>query len=253
MIFDSHAHYDSQQFDEDREELLGSILPSKGVCGVINNSATYESIAETIALTEKFDYFYGAVGIHPECARDLPEDWAEKVEKGLAHEKIVALGEIGLDYYYEDECPREIQKEVFRRQLEIAKELDVPVIIHDREAHGDTMDILREFKPKGVLHCFSGSVEMCREVMKLGMYIGMGGVVTFKNARHSVEVMKEVPLDRFILETDCPYLAPVPMRGKRNDSSYIPYVAAKIGELRGLTATEVLEISRNNIKTLFGV
>ena len=253
MIFDSHAHYDSQQFDEDREVLLTEILPSKGVCGVINNSATYESIADTIALCDKYPYFYGAVGIHPECAKDLPDDWAAKVEEGLKHPKVVALGEIGLDYYYEDECPREIQKEVFIRQLEIAKKLDVPVIIHDREAHGDTMDILREYKPKGVLHCFSGSVEMCREVMKLGMYIGMGGVVTFKNARHSVEVMKDVPLDRFMLETDCPYLAPVPMRGKRNDSSYIPYAAAKIAELRGITATEVLDISRENIKKLFGI
>lgn len=253
MIFDSHAHYDDESFNEDRDYLLSEYLPSKGVTGIINCASDFESIEKTIKLSQAYKYVYAALGIHPECAARLPENWLEVLEEGLKREKTVALGEIGLDYYWEDSCPRDIQKEVFRKQLELAKKYDIPVIIHDRDAHGDTLEILKEFKPKGVVHCFSGSVEMAREVIKLGMYIGMGGVVTFKNARHSVEVMSDIPLDKLLLETDAPYLSPVPMRGKRNDSSYIPYAAAKIGQLRNLSATEILEISRNNIKTLFGV
>ena len=253
MIFDSHAHYDDESFDTDREEMLKNYLPSKEVVGIINCASSFESIAKTLELSIKYPYVYAALGIHPECAASLPENWLQVIEEGLKKEKTVALGEIGLDYYWEDSCPRDIQKEVFIKQLELAKKLDMPVIIHDRDAHGDTMDILKEYKPRGVVHCFSGSLEMAREVIKLGMYIGMGGVVTFKNARHSVEVMSEIPLERLLLETDAPYLSPVPMRGKRNDSSLIPYAAAKIGQLREKSATEILEISRANVKTLFGV
>lgn len=253
MIFDSHAHYDSEQFDEDRDELLSKVLPSKGVVGIINMAADYDSIQTTVELTEKYPYVYGAVGIHPESALDLPGDWLDKIEEACSREKIVAIGEIGLDYFYEESCPRDIQKEVFIKQLELANKLELPVVIHDRDAHGDTLDILRKYKPKGVVHCFSGSVEMSRDIIKLGMYIGMGGVVTFKNARHSVDVVADIPLDRLLLETDCPYLAPVPMRGKRNDSSLIPYSASKIAQVRGITAAEVLEASRTNIKTLFGI
>ena len=241
MIFDSHAHYDSEQFDIDRDELLGSVLPQKGVVAVINMAADYESLKKTVALCEKYDYIYGAVGIHPECANDLPDNWLSDVEALLSHPKIVAVGEIGLDYHWEDECPREKQKEVLIAQLELAKKHDLPVVIHDREAHGDMMDILRKYKPKGVVHCFSGSAELAQETVKLGMYIGLGGVVTFKNARHSVEVAKAIPLDRLLTETDAPYMAPVPFRGKRCDSSMIPYDAAKIAEVRGITAQEVLE------------
>lgn len=241
MIFDSHAHYDSEQFDIDRDELLGSVLPQKGVVAVINMAADYESLKKTVALCEKYDYIYGALGIHPECANDLPDNWLSDVEALLSHPKIVAVGEIGLDYHWEDECPREKQKEVLIAQLELAKKHDLPVVIHDREAHGDMMDILRKYKPKGVVHCFSGSVELAQETVKLGMYIGLGGVVTFKNARHSVEVAKAIPLDRLLTETDAPYMAPVPFRGKRCDSSMIPYDAAKIAEVRGITAQEVLE------------
>lgn len=253
MIFDSHAHYDSEQFNEDREELLGSVLPQKGVCGVINMSADFESLEKTVSLCDQYDYFYGAVGIHPECAADLPENWLEEVESLLPHPKIVAIGEIGLDYHWEDACPRERQKEIFIAQLELAKKYDLPVVIHDREAHGDMMEILRKYKPKGVVHCFSGSVELARETIALGMYIGLGGVVTFKNARHSVEVAADIPLDRLLTETDAPYMAPVPMRGKRCDSSMIPYDAAKIAEVRGITAQEVLTAGCENACRLFSI
>ena len=253
MIFDSHAHYDSEQFDADRAELLGSVLPQKGVCGVINMASDFASLEQTIALCEKYDYFYGAVGIHPECAADLPANWLETVESLLSHPKIVAVGEIGLDYYWEDACPRARQKEVFLAQLELAKKHDMPVVIHDREAHGDMMDILREYKPKGVVHCFSGSVELARQTVALGMYIGLGGVVTFKNARHSVEVAKDIPLDRLLTETDAPYMAPVPFRGKRCDSSMIAYDAAKIAEVRGITAQEVLRAGCENACRLFSI
>lgn len=206
-----------------------------------------------MALCEKYDYIYGAVGIHPECANDLPDNWLSDVEALLSHPKIVAVGEIGLDYHWEDECPREKQKEVLIAQLELAKKHDLPVVIHDREAHGDMMDILRKYKPKGVVHCFSGSAELAQETVKLGMYIGLGGVVTFKNARHSVEVAKAIPLDRLLTETDAPYMAPVPFRGKRCDSSMIPYDAAKIAEVRGITAQEVLETACENACRLFGI
>ncbi len=253
MIFDSHAHYESEQFDADREELLGSTLPQKGVVGVINMGSDMESLRQTIELCDKYDYFYGAVGIHPECAADLPEDWLEQVEALLSHPKIVAVGEIGLDYHWEDACPRERQKEVFLAQLELAKKHGLPVVIHDREAHGDMMEILRKYKPKGVVHCFSGSVELARETVALGMYIGLGGVVTFKNARHSVEVAKDIPLDRLLTETDAPYMAPVPFRGKRCDSSMIAYDAAKIAEVRGITAGEVLAAGCDNACRLFKI
>lgn len=253
MIFDSHAHYESEQFDADREELLGSFLPQKGVVGVINMGSDMESLRQTVELCDKYDYFYGAVGIHPECAADLPEDWLEQVEALLSHPKIVAVGEIGLDYHWEDACPREKQKEVFLAQLELAKKHDLPVVIHDREAHGDMMEILRKYKPKGVVHCFSGSVELARETVALGMYIGLGGVVTFKNARHSVEVAKDIPLDRLLTETDAPYMAPVPFRGKRCDSSMIAYDAAKIAEVRGITAGEVLAAGCDNACSLFKI
>lgn len=253
MIFDSHAHYDDKQFDHDRESLLGSFLAEKGVVGVINCASTLESIDVTVDLCKEYNYFYGAVGIHPECALALPENYMEIIKNAIDNEKIVAIGECGLDYYYEELCPREKQKEVFVNQIKLAKELDLPVIVHDREAHGDTMDILKEYMPKGVVHCFSGSKEMAMELIKMGFYIGLGGVVTFKNAKHSVSVAEAIPLDRLLLETDAPYLSPVPFRGKRNDSSYISYVASKIGYIRGISATEVLETSRENVKNLFGI
>ena len=175
------------------------------------------------------------------------------MEALLSHPKIVAVGEIGLDYHWEDECPREKQKEVLIAQLKLAKKHDLPVVIHDREAHGDMMDILRKYKPKGVVHCFSGSTELAQETVKLGMYIGLGGVVTFKNARHSVEVAKAIPLDRLLTETDAPYMAPVPFRGKRCDSSMLPRVAERLAEIRGVTPEEIIASTCRNAKRLFGI
>lgn len=253
MIFDSHAHYDDEQFDNDRESLLGSLLPSKGVSGVINCSSTLESIEKTLNLTKKHSYFYGAVGIHPECAANLPSDYLQLIEKAAQNEKIVAIGEIGLDYHWLDSCPKETQTQVFKSQLELAKKLNLPVILHDREAHGDTMDIVRQYKPRGVLHCFSGSKEMALDALRLGISIGIGGVLTFKNARHIVEVAEAVPMDKIILETDCPYLSPVPHRGKRNDSSLIPLTAERLGEIKGISAEEVLRVSGENIKRIFSI
>lgn len=252
LIFDSHAHYDDSAFDSDREELL-AMLPQKGVCHVINAGASLKGSAASIALAEKYEYFHAAAGIHPEDAFGLPEDWQEQLKKMLAHPKVVAVGEIGLDYYYEDACPREIQQQVFEAQLKLAKEFDLPVIIHDREAHGDTMEFLRKYRPRGVVHCFSGSAEMAKEVVSLGMYVGLGGVVTFKNARHPLEVAAVVPPNRLLNETDAPYMAPVPYRGKRCDSTLIPYSAAKIGEIKGVSAQEVLSWGKENAARLFGI
>ncbi|MFI3325420.1 MAG: TatD family hydrolase [Clostridia bacterium] len=254
MIFDSHAHYDDERFDEDRPKLLSEVLPSKGVVGIINCASSFDSIQKTIDMSKNYPYVYGALGIHPECAKTLPQDYLEVIENGTKDDiNIVAIGEIGLDYYYADLCPKDIQKEVFIAQLELAKKLDLPVIIHDRDAHGDMLEILKLYKPKGVVHCFSGSVEMANEIIKLGMYIGIGGVVTFKNAKHCPEVVKAIALDRLLLETDCPYLSPVPFRGKRNDSSLISYTADKIAEIKGITTEEVVFTTRNNVKDLFGV
>ena len=252
-IFDSHAHYDSEQFDSDREQLLGWVLPEQGVVGIVNMAADLQSCQTTLELTRRYNYICGAAGVHPEEARELPEDWLSQVRRYLQEPKMVAVGEIGLDYHWLDACPKERQQEVFAAQLELAQELALPVVIHDREAHGDTVEFLRKYRPRGVVHCFSGSWETAREILGLGMYIGLGGVVTFKNARHAVEVAQNIPLDRLLLETDAPYMAPVPHRGKRNDSSLIPLVAEKIGELRGLEAQAVLDITAENAARLFGL
>lgn len=253
LIFDSHAHYDDEQFDPDREELLGARLPAAGVCGILNMGSDLENCRQTLALTRRYDFIYGAVGIHPECARDLPEDWLSTIRDMLLQEKIAAVGEIGLDYHWLDECPKERQQEVFAAQLALANELSMPVAVHDREAHADTLRFLKEYRPKGVVHCYSGSWEMARELLSLGFYLGIGGVVTFKNARHVVEVAQKMPLDRLLLETDAPYMAPVPHRGKRNDSSLISFIAEKIAELRGVAAEEILTAARENTEALFRI
>ena len=193
------------------------------------------------------------MGIHPEDALDLPEDWLGQIQEMLKEPKIVAVGEIGLDYHWLDACPKDRQQEVFAIQLELARELALPVVVHDREAHADTLEFLKKYKPAGVVHCFSGSWETAREILDLGMYIGLGGVVTFKNARHAVEVARNIPLERLVLETDAPYMAPVPYRGKRNDSSLIAFVAEKIGELRGMEAQAVLDVTAENTRRLFNL
>lgn len=249
-IFDSHAHYDDAAFDPDRDELLAS-LPGRGVCRVVDCGADLSSSRQAIALAEKYSYFSAAAGIHPECANDAPENWEDLLEPLLSSNRIVAVGEIGLDYHFEENAPREIQRELFERQILLAKKHGLPVIVHDRDAHGDTMDLLRRHRPAGVIHCFSGSAEMAKEAVRLGFYIGVGGSVTFKNARVPVEVVQSLPRDRLLLETDCPYLAPVPFRGKRNDSSFIPCVAEKIAEIRGEDAQEVLDSAKENAETLF--
>ena len=238
LIFDSHAHYDDKAFDPDRGELLAA-LPQNGVGGVVNCGASLESSRTAVALAEAYPYVYAAVGVHPEEVKGVPEDYLEQLERLAAKPKVVAIGEIGLDYYWEENASPDVQKRFFEDQLLLAKRLCLPVIIHDREAHGDTMELLQKHKPKGVLHCFSGSI--------------FGGSVTFKNARHPVEAAGAVPLDRLLLETDAPYMAPVPCRGKRNDSSLIRYVAEKIAEIRGISAEQVLNASFENARALFSI
>ena len=249
-IFDSHAHYDDGWFDEDRDSVLGS-LPQKGVCGIVNNSVDIENAKRVIALAEKYDYIYAAVGIHPENLENLPDDYLDQIARLTKHPKVVAVGETGLDYHWD--IPREEQKRVFEEQLRLSLDLKMPIIVHDREAHGDVFDLLRKYRPNALVHCFSGSVELMREAVRMGLYISLGGVVTFKNARHSVEVAAEIPLDRLLLETDAPYMAPVPFRGKRCDSSMILYAAEKIAALRGLTAQELLNITADNAKTFYDI
>ena len=250
-IFDVHAHYDDEKFDADREEVLSSMAEKNVIC--IVNAGTYiETSRKTLNYCERYDFMYGAVGIHPECADNLPQDYLKEIENMAMHEKAVAIGEIGLDYYW-DGVPRDIQKKVFTEQLELAYKLSMPVVIHDRDAHGDTMEILRKYKPKGIMHCFSGSVEMCREIVKLGMSISLGGVVTFKNARHSVEVAEYIPLDRLMLETDAPYLSPVPFRGKRCDSSMIMMTAERIAEIKGISVEDVLRVTAENACRMYGI
>lgn len=249
-IFDAHAHYDDDWFDEDRAELLSS-LKSKGVCGIVNNSVNLETAAKSIEFAEKYDFMYAAVGFHPENIENMPENYLDSLAKLCEHKKVVAIGETGLDYHWD--TPRDIQKIVFEEQIKLSLDLDMPLVVHDREAHGDTFDFLRKYKPKALVHCFSGSVELMREAVKMGMYISLGGVVTFKNARQSVEVASEIPLDRLLLETDAPYMAPVPFRGKRCDSSMILYSAEKIASLRNIGIQELLDITCENAKRFYGI
>ena len=250
-IFDSHAHYDSEAFDADRKELL-SALQGQGVCGIINCGSDMASSLKSLELADEFDYIYAACGVHPHEAEGCKQGYLPVLKKLCMEEKCVAVGEIGLDYHY-DFSPRDVQKKVFEQQLVLAKELDLPVIIHDREAHEDTFELLKRYKPKGVVHCFSGSAEMAKEIVKLGMYIGLGGAVTFKNARKPLEVAAVVPSDRLLIETDCPYMTPVPHRGKRCDSSYIPFTAEVLASARNTTAEEILDLTRRNANTLFGL
>lgn len=248
-IFDTHSHYDDDWFESDRNELLSS-LQSKGVTSLVSCGCDIKSTQINYELSQKYDFVYFAAGFHPENLEGASLDDLKKIKAFTQNDKCVAIGEIGLDYHWMA-SDKETQKKFFTRQIELANELDMPVIVHDREAHGDTLDILKELKPKGVLHCFSGSKEMAREIIKLGMYIGLNGVVTFKNARKSLEVVREIPIERLVLETDCPYLAPTPLRGKRNNSSYIPYIAEKISEVLSMDTQELLDITNKNAKSLY--
>ncbi len=250
-IFDSHSHYDDERFSEDSEELLSS-FPENGVSGVISCGVNTETSLRNIELAKKYPFLYAAVGYHGLNTEDVPENYTEVLRELLKKEKVVAVGEIGLDYHYERET-RDIQLRIFREQIKIANEYGLPVIVHDREAHEDTLNILKELKPRGVLHCFSGSVETAKEILKLGMYIGLGGAVTFKNAVKPVEVAAFVPEERLLIETDAPYMTPVPFRGKRCTSLHIPYTAEKIAEVRGTTAQHILDITDRNARELFNI
>lgn len=263
-IFDSHAHYDDPAFDHDRDALLTRLFdPSQDcpVAGIVNAGSTVDSSRQSLRLAEAYPRLFAAVGVHPEEAANMNDGDLAEIRAMAAHPKAVAIGEIGLDYHYEDACPREVQIAWFRRQLELARALSLPVILHDREAHGDMLDILAAFYPAGpgrieragVLHCFSGSVEMAREVIRRGFYIGLGGAVTFKNARKAVDVAAAIPLDALLLETDAPYMAPVPYRGKRCDSGMIAATAARIAEIRGITEADLLAQTEENARRLFGM
>ncbi len=252
-IFDTHAHYDDERFDECRDELLNT-LKDNGVGYIINNSTDlFQSAERCLKMSEAHKFCYTAVGIHPELVetKEMTVDEA-RLRELVKRPKVVAIGEIGLDYYWSTDR-KEQQKAVFRRQCELANEFGLPVIVHDREAHGDTLDIIREVRPKGSLHCFSGSREMALELVKLGMYIGVGGVVTFSNARKLVETVEAIPLERILLETDAPYLSPVPYRGKTCHSAYIYYTAMKIAEIKNISVDEVLKITSDNAKQLFSI
>ncbi len=251
-IFDTHSHYDDRQFDADRDFLLEN-LKNNGVCKIVSCGCDIETTEFNKQLACKYDYFYFAAGFHPECLEntDLSEA-VHAITTYAENKKCVAVGEIGLDYHWMSSS-REKQKEFFTAQIETAKQLNLPVIVHDREAHKDTLDILKSTKPSGVVHCFSGSKEMAKEIIGLGMYIGLNGVVTFKNARKSLEVVHAIPLERLVLETDCPYLAPEPKRGRRNDSSLIVHIAERIAEELGMNTQELLDITAENAKRLYNL
>lgn len=254
MIFDTHAHYNDEAFDEDRDELLKS-LPENGVELVVNVGANLSSTEESIALAEQYGFIYAAAGVHPSDSGELTEDNFCLLESRTTHKKVVAIGEIGLDYYW-DEPDRQIQKEWFARQIQLAKKCGLPIVVHSRDAAKDTLDILKAEKANeagGIIHCFSYGTEMAREFLNLGLYLGIGGVLTFKNAKKLKEVAAYAPLDRIVLETDCPYMAPVPNRGKRNSSLNLPYVAEELSRIKGVEREEIERITFENGKKLYQI
>ncbi len=253
LIFDTHAHYDDEQFDADRAELLAS-MPDSGVALIVDPGCDEASSRRALEIAERYPHVYAAVGWHPEnCAPFVPEDM-ETLRALARHPKTVAIGEIGLDYHWQENPPREFQQDVFRRQLALAQELDLPVIVHDRDAHADCFAIVCEFPAvRGVFHCYSGSVEMARELWERGWYLGFDGPLTYKNARKAVEVAAAAPAERILIETDSPYLAPVPLRGTRNDSRSLRFVVEKLAEIRGATPEEIAALTLENGKRLFGI
>ena len=253
MLFDTHAHMDDHAFDEDRAALLAD-LPNQGIRLLMNPGCSLASSYNTDKLSREYDYIYAAVGSHPDVADEVNEEVLEEYRKLCKlNPRIKAIGEIGLDYHYED-IPRDIQQRAFRLQMELARELDLSVIVHEREAHEDGLRIVDEFPTvKGVFHCYSGSLEMAKELVKRGWYIGFTGVLTFKNARKAIEVAAGIPLERIVIETDCPYMAPVPYRGKRNDPGLLCHMAEKLAEIRGITAEEAARITLENGKRLYRI
>lgn len=254
MIFETHAHYDDEQFDSGREALLAS-LPDCGIKRVVNVGASIASTRNSIELAEKYDFIYAAVGVHPSEIEELNEERFNWLRELTKLEKVVAVGEIGLDYYWDKEPEvQERQRYWFKRQMELAKEANLPIIVHSRDAAADTLQVMKEAHAEeipGVVHCYSYSPEIAQEFLKMGYYIGVGGVVTFKNAKKLKETVEQIPLERILLETDCPYMAPEPYRGKRNDSRYIPYIVEKIAELKQVSIEEVEEITWRNAMNLY--
>ena len=254
MIFDTHAHYDDDAFDEDRDELLSG-MAAKNVEYIVNVGASMASSKRSIALAEKYPFIYAAVGVHPDEVGELNEEKFNRLREWTKHEKVKAVGEIGLDYYWDKE-QHDLQKHWFMRQMELAKESNLPMIVHSREAAKDTLDMIIAAKPldlSGIIHCYSYSVEQAREYLNMGYYIGIGGVLTFKNAKKLKEVAEYAPLSQIVLETDCPYLAPTPYRGKRNDSSMIAYVAEELAAIKQMPVEEVLRITNENGKKLYHI
>ena len=252
MLFDTHAHMNDPAFDSDREEMILG-LKEKGVEYVMNVGCCLESSGDCIKLSEQYPFVYASVGTHPDSADEVNGEVLEQYRRMAQHPKVMAIGEIGLDYYYET-IPRQVQQKAFRMQLALAKELDMPVIVHERNAHDDGMRIVKEFKGvTGVFHCSSGSAEMARQLVDMGWYIGFTGVLTFKHARKAVETAESIPLDRIVLETDCPFMAPEPFRGKRNDPGYLFRMAQRLAEIRGISEDEVHRITTENAKALYRI
>ena len=253
MLFDTHAHLDDEAFDKDREDLLAG-LAEKGVALVMNPGCSLRSSRNASAMAEKYAWLYAAVGSHPDAADEVCDSVIEEYRKLCKlNPKVKAIGEIGLDYHYED-IPRQLQQKAFRMQMALAAELDMPVIVHERDAHEDGMAIIREFPTvRGVFHCYSGSAEMARQLVELGWYIGFTGVLTFKNARKAIETAASIPLERILLETDCPYMAPEPFRGRRNDPGYLYRMAEKLAEIRNISVEEAAHVTAENGKRLYRI
>jgi TatD DNase family protein len=252
-LFDTHAHYDAEQFDQDRDAVLAA-LPGEGVALVVDPGCDLPSSRKAVELAGKYPFLYAAVGLHPEECAGYCESDLDAIRALAQAPKVVAIGEIGLDYYWPENPARETQQKVFRDQLALAQELDLPVIVHDREAHGDSLAIVKEFpKVRGVFHCFAGSAEMAGELVRLGWMISFTGVLTYKNARKSIEAAAAVPLERLMIETDSPYMAPVPNRGKRNDSRNLTYICEKLAEIKGVTPQQCADATRENGKKFFGI
>lgn len=250
MYFESHAHYDDRRFDKDREELL-KLLPSSGIDYVINVGADMASSKNSIDLAEKYTYFYAAVGVHPHEVKLMTEKDILVLEEMTNHKKTVAIGEIGLDYYY-DNSPRPLQRIWFQKQLELAEKIDLPVIIHSREASQECFQMIQQSNVrKGVIHCYSGSAQMALDYVKMGFLIGIGGVLTYKNAVKLLEVVKEIPLKSLLIETDSPYLSPAPKRGERNDSKNLIFIVNKMAEIKGISASEIANVTKQNAENLF--